>query len=157
MAAADTLDPMPGMDLEAYADSLMGRFSNPNIRHETYQIAMDGTEKLPQRIFQPAIIALKNGQSASAFAFVTAAWMRYCIGRTDEGISYELRDPRQDQIAIRLRGMKSPHEIATRLFGLTGIFPDELVSNKHWMAAVTSKLTTMLEEDMLIAVRNETR
>jgi len=157
MAAADTLDPMSGMDLGAYADSLMDRFSNPNIRHETYQIAMDGTEKLPQRIFQPAIIALRNGQTASAFAFATAAWMRYCIGRTDENVEYDLRDPRQDQISNSLSGLKSPHEISKCLFGLTGLFPDELFRNKHWMAAVISKLSTMLDDGMSIAVRNETQ
>ncbi len=156
-AAAETLDPVPGIDLKAYADSLLKRFSNPNIHHETYQIAMDGTEKLPQRVFQPAIVALRNGQTASAFAFATAAWMRYCLGRSDENIEYELRDPRQDNISEILRGITSPNEIAMRLIGLSGLFPDELSSNKHWVGTVTSKLTTMLEEGMQTAVRKEAR
>lgn len=36
-----------GVDLTAYADSLIARFSNPALKHRTWQIAMDGSQKLP--------------------------------------------------------------------------------------------------------------
>ncbi len=36
-----------GVDLLAYADSLIARFSNPALKHRTWQIAMDGSQKLP--------------------------------------------------------------------------------------------------------------
>ncbi|MDR8241074.1 fructuronate reductase, partial [Acinetobacter baumannii] len=39
-----------GVDLLAYADSLIARFSNPALKHRTWQIAMDGSQKLPQRM-----------------------------------------------------------------------------------------------------------
>ena len=45
-----TLAPPPGEDLGRYADALFARYSNPAIRHRTWQIAMDGSQKLPQRI-----------------------------------------------------------------------------------------------------------
>ncbi|MEO2038154.1 MAG: hypothetical protein ABGW90_05555, partial [Martelella sp.] len=44
------LTPPPGEDLAAYADALHDRYANPAIRHRTWQIAMDGSQKLPQRI-----------------------------------------------------------------------------------------------------------
>ena len=37
-------------DLAAYQASLLERFANPAIRHRTAQIAMDGSQKLPQRL-----------------------------------------------------------------------------------------------------------
>jgi hypothetical protein len=38
------------VDLTAYADSLIDRFANPALQHRTWQIAMDGSQKLPQRM-----------------------------------------------------------------------------------------------------------
>src|SRR6218665_509891 len=49
--AVKTLDPVPGIDLAGYMDRLVERFENPTIAHRTQQIAMDGSQKLPQRIF----------------------------------------------------------------------------------------------------------
>ena len=40
----------PGMDLQGYAAQLLARFANTAIRHRTWQIAMDGSQKLPQRL-----------------------------------------------------------------------------------------------------------
>lgn len=39
-----------GVDLGRYADLLIARYSNPALRHRTWQIAMDGSQKLPQRM-----------------------------------------------------------------------------------------------------------
>ena len=39
-----------GVSLAAYAEALLARFQNPAIRHRTWQIAMDGSQKLPQRL-----------------------------------------------------------------------------------------------------------
>ncbi|VFS45654.1 D-mannonate oxidoreductase [Budvicia aquatica] len=39
-----------GVDLAAYADSLIRRYRNTALKHRTWQIAMDGTQKLPQRM-----------------------------------------------------------------------------------------------------------
>ena len=59
-AAAATIDPLPGVDFADYARELEDRFRNPHLGHQTYQIAMDGTEKMPQRIFAPAVDALER-------------------------------------------------------------------------------------------------
>ncbi|MFP1452345.1 hypothetical protein ACLB1N_13600 [Escherichia coli] len=38
------------VDLTQYADKLIARFANPALKHKTWQIAMDGSQKLPQRM-----------------------------------------------------------------------------------------------------------
>ena len=45
-----TLDLPPGADVGRYKDALIARFANPALRHRTWQIAMDGSQKLPQRL-----------------------------------------------------------------------------------------------------------
>ena len=53
-SAQTTLDAIEDVDFSLYAEVLIDRFRNPSIAHETFQIAMDGSEKMPQRIFDPA-------------------------------------------------------------------------------------------------------
>jgi len=43
-----SLQAPPGVELAAYTDALFARYTNPAIRHRTWQIAMDGSQKLPQ-------------------------------------------------------------------------------------------------------------
>ena len=90
---ASTSPPMP--------TQLVERFANPAIAHETYQIAMDGTEKLPQRIGAPALDALRSRASdMRPFAFALAAWARYCLGVTETA--------RPTIFATRGRGRSAP-------------------------------------------------
>lgn len=155
-AAAGVLPPLPGIDLAAYGAALAERFRNPAIAHETRQIAMDGTEKLPQRIFQPACVALARGQDLSAFAFATAAWMRYALGRTDAGEVYPLRDPREAAIAAALSGVPAEAgAVFDALQALPGLVPDALAASLAWRAAVTERLGRMLAQGMVAAIRHE--
>ncbi|MBP0574579.1 mannitol dehydrogenase family protein, partial [Mycobacterium tuberculosis] len=52
-----------GVDLAAYAASLVERYRNPELKHRTWQIAMDGSQKLPQRMLDSIRWHLKNGSS----------------------------------------------------------------------------------------------
>jgi fructuronate reductase len=114
---------------------------------------MDGTEKIPQRIMQPAMHALKKGQDIRPFAFAAASWMRYCLGRTDGGAAYDLCDPRERQIAARLAGTGGDAvAIAEALHGLPDVFPGALVTSASWRRAVDSSLAVMLERGMARAI-----
>ena len=77
---APTLAPTPALDLAAYQSALLARFANPALRHRLQQIAMDGSQKLPQRLVQPARERIDSGKSFDALALAIAAWMRYTWG-----------------------------------------------------------------------------
>lgn len=155
-AASVTLDPVPGVDLEVYAADLLARFANPAIAHQTYQIAMDGTQKLPQRLIEPAIQTLRAGAPLDAYAFAVAAWMRYCLGMNEQGQTYALRDPREAEIAALLGDeQRDAGSIVDRLLGLPGLFPDEIASAPAWRTAVQTRLETMLADGMRAAIERE--
>lgn len=155
-AAAATLGPLEAIDTARYARSLLRRFGNPAIAHETYQIAMDGTEKLPQRILQAASEALNKGQDVGPFAFTVAAWMRYCLGHKDDGTNYPLRDPRADEIDAALHSVgHGASDMARALHLLPGLFPSRLTGDDLWQASVVKSLGTMLEHGMMRAIVNE--
>jgi len=156
-AAAGTLDPVPGIDLSRYADDLVSRFANPAIAHATYQIAMDGTQKLPQRLLEPATIALRKGLPLEAYAFAVAAWMRYVLGMKESGEKYALRDPREAEIAGLIDGVPDAGTIVDRLLGLPGLFPEELAKADPWRKAVKDRLDIMLAKGMRTAIEEEVR
>ncbi len=58
-----TIPPPPGTDLRGYARDLLARFGNTAIRHRTWQIAMDGSQKLPQRLLGTIRERLAQGGS----------------------------------------------------------------------------------------------
>ena len=154
-AAAATLQPLDGVDFDTYADDLLQRFRNPAIAHETYQIAMDGTEKLPQRLLSPAVEALAAKGNYRPFAFAVAAWMRYCTGRTDSAESYVLRDPKQEQIADVLRGQETAEGIYNALTALPGLFPDPLLESAVWRETVVAILDTLLTDGVAATIAAE--
>ncbi|RMH47455.1 MAG: mannitol dehydrogenase family protein [Alphaproteobacteria bacterium] len=155
-AAAATLDPTRGIDPDRYAEALMRRFANPAIAHELAQIAMDGTEKLPQRIVAPALHALTHGQPLRPFAFAVAAWMRFCLGRGDDGTRHDLHDPRAETIAAVVRGAGDDARAIFRgLSALPGLFPPRLAQDAGWQEAVEGVLARMLERGVAETVRAE--
>ena len=70
VAPAD-LDPME------YAKIIRKRVSNYALLHKSIQIAMDGSQKLPQRIFASANDLLKLGLSTDHITLIIAAWLRF--------------------------------------------------------------------------------
>ncbi|MBL0935121.1 MAG: mannitol dehydrogenase family protein [Rhizobiaceae bacterium] len=155
-AAAAVLPALPELELRDYAAALEARFRNPSIDHATYQIAMDGTEKLPQRIFAPARAALAAGRPIRPFAFATAAWMRYALGTSDAGARYALRDPREAEIRTRLDGLpRDAKSIAAALHGLPNFVPDELASSPQWRTEIEQALGAMLDKGMAAAIAAE--
>ncbi|TCB53636.1 mannitol dehydrogenase family protein [Rhizobium leguminosarum bv. viciae] len=149
-AAARTLDAVPGIDLDDYASELIARFANKAIAHRTYQIAMDGTQKLPQRLLEPATEALAHGDKAETYAIAVAAWMRYAIGEHGNGERYELRDPRAGEIAALIADVpRTGLAISAALFTLPGLFPAALTGNRAWTQDVSDKLEILIQDDRL--------
>lgn len=151
-AAAATLGPVPGIDLAAYAEDLSRRFANPHLAHETYQIAMDGSEKMPQRIFAPTMDAIRLGQPIEPFAFAAAAWMRYTTGRTDTGEFYALRDPMEDRLKPAPSETVSAESIMARVLELPGLVPDLLARSDAWRRAVEQDVAAILRVGMAQAI-----
>lgn len=119
------LTPPPGGDLAAYAEALFDRYRNPGIRHRTWQIAMDGSQKLPQRILGTLRENLAAGRSTPGLNLAVAAWMRYVGGVDETGQPIDVRDP----LASHLR-VTSDAETGTgkakALLGVRAVFPADL-------------------------------
>lgn len=96
-----TLHLPAGVDVAAYKRALRERFANPALRHRTWQIAMDGSQKLPQRLVATARDRLAAGAPIPLLALGVAGWMRYVTGRDEQGKAIDVRDP----LAVRLKAL----------------------------------------------------
>ncbi len=78
--AATSLTPAPGQNLSAYADALIERFKNPALNHRLIQIAMDGSQKIPQRWMETLAFHQKQCRRCPAIVAAIAAWIRHVRG-----------------------------------------------------------------------------
>lgn len=78
--AAATLPEISGFDAADYGRRLIVRFGNPALGHRLVQIAMDGSQKLPQRLVQTIAENHAAGRPLTAAARGIAAWMRHLTG-----------------------------------------------------------------------------
>jgi fructuronate reductase len=144
--AMPTLD-MPDTDLGAYRDELLDRFRNPALKHRTWQIAMDGSQKLPQRLLGTIRDRLRTGQPISRLALGVAAWMRYVTGVDEAGNEIDVRDPHALKMhAIAADAGDDPVALYEGLVGLSEVFGTDLASNPAFRDAVTGHLESLFDE-----------
>ena len=129
-----TLTPPPGEDLGAYARALLARFENPAIRHRTWQIAMDGSQKLPQRLLGTVADDLAAGRPVPGLALATAAWMTYVSGTGLDGRPIEVKDP----LAEDLRARATSADPVAALLDLRAVFPEALAAEPRFRDAVAA-------------------
>lgn len=78
--ALPTIVPAPGQDLAGYAGALLARFANPALHHRLAQIAMDGSQKVPQRWLETLAANQRAGRPSPALLGAVAAWLRHVRG-----------------------------------------------------------------------------
>lgn len=145
--------PPPGADLGAYVAALDARFRNPAIRHRTWQIAMDGSQKLPQRLLGTVRERQAQGLPLPCLALVIAAWVRYVGGIDETGAPIDVRDP----LAERLRAVQeTAPDAAARVravLSLPEIFGTDLPQDAAFVAAVTEAYAALIQDGAQAAAR----
>ncbi|MDX3900812.1 MAG: mannitol dehydrogenase family protein [Sphingobium sp.] len=150
--AETTLSPPPELDIAAYRRALMARFDNGALQHRTRQIAMDGSQKLPQRLVAAIVARRARRQEVAMLALAVAAWMRWQGGVDDSGAPFAVDDPMADVTAARLTGRQSAAERVDALLSIDAIFPAALRDDVALRAALTGWLTILEEEGALAAL-----
>lgn len=110
--AAATIAVAPGQDLVAYAAELIARFRNPALNHRLAQIAMDGSQKLPQRWLETLAIRQRAEQQCPAILLAIAAWIGHLRGQNGT-----VDDPR----AADLLAAATSTQPVQALFGQQGV------------------------------------
>ena len=138
---------MPGTDLGGYREALLARFHNPALQHRTWQIAMDGSQKLPQRLLGTVRDRIAAGAPFDRLALGVAAWMRYVTGTDEAGAPIDVRDPLADRLrAIGEEAGRDPDRLAAAYLGIGDVFGADLRDHPEFRRAVTAALAALFTD-----------
>lgn len=144
--AESTLTPPPGLNLAAYRGDLKRRFKNAALMHKTYQIAMDGSQKLPQRLLATIATRISRGQDFACLALAVAGWMRWQAGVDEQGQPYEVQDPFAAQTRVLYQKGQNGFEKAASLCSLEAVFGPDLSRDPRFVTTIGEALDTLLKE-----------
>jgi len=124
---APTLPAVDGLAADHYIRTLLARFANPALHHRLEQIAIDGSQKLPQRLLAPLRERIANGQTSRLICFAISAWMSFIRKRIGAGNAHALDDPLRDTLGKALvRGSGDAANVVGELLDIEAVFGADL-------------------------------
>ncbi len=151
--AAVTLEMPEPTDFASYAEKLIERFTNPGLKHRTWQIAMDGSQKVPQRWLNAARTLLAEEKAFTAIALGIGGWMHYVSGTDEQGNAIDVRDPMAEQLkAVAIEHQGKPVQLVKAFLSLDAVFDSSLAANERFVEAVTHAYNTIREQGAKQAV-----
>lgn len=145
-AQAPSLSMPEGTDLEGYAKQLIDRFTNPSLKHKTWQIAMDGSQKIPQRMGGSLRFHLEQGSDFKWLAAGIAGWMRYVSAVDEQGNEIDVRDPMAEQLKAVCDEHGQNASVVPALLSIEAVFAPEIGQNPQVIDAVSSAYQSLIEK-----------
>lgn len=108
------------VDINSYIDLLLQRFSNQNIKHKTAQIAMDGSQKLPQRALAPFLCLQTANIQVTYIPAIIAGWAHYIINSVNN--KTVITDPLSATFEQIVQTAETPVEALNQLLHIEKIF-----------------------------------
>lgn len=139
---AASLAPVEGLDKAAYADAVLNRFRNPEIRHLLAQIAWDGSQKLPYRLLDTTRAALDAGRGVERLAVPIAAWIAFVRRKAEAGET--ITDPLADTLAAAATSANP----VTAMLAVTPVFGDQLAHDERFRVAVREAFQHFAQGDI---------
>lgn len=131
--AAPTIAAGPDQDLTRYADELFARFANPALNHRLIQIAMDGSQKIPQRWLETLAANQGMGRDCPAILGAVACWIEHL-----RGANGPVDDPRAEELRAALDGSSDPVQA---LFAQGGKLASEWLPGEAERTAILGALS----------------
>lgn len=139
---AASLGAVDGLDVAAYADAVLNRFRNPEIRHLLAQIAWDGSQKLPYRLLDTTRAARAAGRSVDRLAVPVAAWIAFLRRKAAAG--EKITDPLADTLAA---AATSGDPVASML-AMEPVFGEQLAGDERFRGAVREAFQHFAQGDI---------
>ncbi len=131
-----------GVDLTAYKESLIERFSNPAIRDQLSRIGTEGSARMPKFVLPSISEALAQDLPVKLLSFTVAAWFRFLNGTDDAGRPLPIIDPMAEKLQhCARRGGRD----ATVMLGLAELFGEELPASPAFADEVKRALASFYD------------
>nr|WP_320016731.1 mannitol dehydrogenase family protein [uncultured Desulfobacter sp.] len=141
--ATPVLEEVEGIDLDAYKDSLIERFGNPNIKDSLERICLESSAKLPKFLISTIRENLAGGGSIDYATLVIATWCYYSDkGINRHGVGLDIVDAMKDQ--LHQAAMGTQNDVLSFL-KLEPIFGD-LIDNERFITLYAEQVKAIYED-----------
>ncbi len=137
--AAPTLPAVPGVDLDAYKQTLIERFSNPQVRDTIARLCAQSSDRIPKWLVPVARQQLATGGEIRRTAAVVASWARYAEGVDEAGNAIEVVDRLRGSLMELARRQAEDPEVFIQNRDLFG----DLAHNERFVASYRSALDSL--------------
>jgi fructuronate reductase len=152
--AGETISAPDGFDIEAYKQQLRDRFSNKSLKHRTWQIAMDGSQKLPQRLLETLREQLKTHGHIDILCLGIAAWIRYVSGVDEKGAPIEVSDPLAKELRAACDANQgNPAAMVKAVVSIQKVFGDDLINESRFIETTSKWLESFYTKGVLNTVK----
>ncbi len=141
------IDAPEGFDAKAYRSALLARYANSALNHSLVQIAMDGSQKLPQRLLASLRAQREANRPIAATCLAIAAWMRWQFAVDENGEAFEVDDPMALVTAEALASAgPAAADKVDALLSIEGIFGRDLKADPVVVAALVEALSGLMSQ-----------
>jgi mannitol 2-dehydrogenase len=139
--ATPTLEPVPGVDLDDYKDTLIERFSNPEVRDTIARLCAESSDRIPKWLLPVIRAQLARGGEIARSAAIVASWARYAEGVDEHHQPIEVVDRQRERLmALAARQREDP----LAFIGNRELFGD-LVDHDRFVSAYLAALRSLHE------------
>lgn len=136
-----------GIDLDDYRQALLDRFANRSLHHRTAQIAMDGSQKIPQRLLDTIRHRMAENRGYDRLALAVAGWIRFLGGRNEHGTAMPIDDPMAEIFAgLAARYLPDAAAFAGAVMDLEPVFGAELSADPAFRAEVSDLAVSLFRD-----------
>jgi mannitol 2-dehydrogenase len=137
-----TLRRLPGIDLDAYASTIVKRFSNSAIRDQVARICSDGCTKMAKFIVPSLVDLLEGRELPRVLPFVIASWLHYLRGYDESGRKLSISDP---SLAYMQPFLDAGGEDARLALSVRPLFGEIAFAHPQLVSAVQTALNQLRE------------
>ena len=147
--ATPTLQPVPGIDLDAYKNTLIERFSNEYVRDTLARLCAESSDRIPKWLLPVIRINLANDGEIHRSAAIVASWARYDEGTDEQGNPIEVVDRLKDTLmAAAARQRQDPLSFISdrEVFG-------DLIDDERFVVAYSDALTSLQDHGAKVTLQ----
>ncbi|PRY51303.1 fructuronate reductase/mannitol 2-dehydrogenase [Geodermatophilus tzadiensis] len=97
---APHLPEVPGVDLDEYQATLLGRLANPRMADQLSRLGRRGSTKIPNYLLPSVRAAMEAGRPHRLLCVAVAGWLRFLRGHDYAGDEVPVQGPRLDLVPI---------------------------------------------------------
>jgi mannitol 2-dehydrogenase len=136
--ATPTLLPVPGVDLTAYQNQLIERFSNPEVKDTLARLCAESSDRIPKWLVPVIRERLAQGGDVTLSAAIVASWARYAEGIDEAGEPINVVDPLKDELIPIAKSQRENRLAFVQNRTLFGDLVDNENFTKPYLAALES-------------------